>query len=101
MTFNAELKDSFSKTGKLRIRQFDRACLRKELVLSGEDARYGLFKNLPDGPLWVCFEDNLEKAIRKISALSSSDGIEYFVVDLRTMTRVASTRNPKRGPTAG
>jgi hypothetical protein len=52
--------------------------------------RYALFKNLPTGPLWVEFEDDLEKAKQRMAELSKSEGVAYFVYDLVTRATVAT-----------
>ncbi len=61
--------------------------------------RYALFKNLPDGPLWAGFEDDLEEAKKKITALSRAEDVECFVYDIATHTIVASAQQtPDREP---
>jgi hypothetical protein len=56
--------------------------------------RYGLFKRLTDGsPLWVGAANDLTEAKAKIQALADKTGLEHFIHDFHSGTRVATSRN--------
>jgi diketogulonate reductase-like aldo/keto reductase len=54
--------------------------------------KYDLFKTLPEGPLWIGCESDLDGARKKISDLSNSDGGQYFVYENLSQEIIASTR---------
>jgi hypothetical protein len=49
------------------------------------DAKFDIFKKLPDGhPLWIKAVDGLEEARNQLAQLSASSPGEYFIYSART-----------------